>query len=522
MAANSINILIKAQDNASKAIKGVGDNIDAAGKKADAGSKSFGGLNNNLGALAGVAVGAGLAAHRLLGIMDDSITSANKYQAALMGLNSVAKAFGQDAGNAEKAARDLAKDGLMSVTDAAIGLKNLLAAGFNLDEATKLMVRFKDSAAFGRQSALSFGQAVSSATEGIKNGNSILVDNAGVTKNLSMMLTEAGYSAQDLMKASTDAGVRQAIFAGILKETNPQLGNAAQLAGSAAGQQAILSAQTEILQQKIGAALQPALLKLLETVTPIITQVGGWIEKNPQLAAGLLIGTTAVLGLIAVLGTMGLAISGVTVVMGGLSALVASPIIMPAIAVGAALAALGLVIAKTNETINLVRSLGDSVANSRAEGVKTDNAMRKLHDDGKITTDQLNTYLSNTSANAEQAKNNLYTGFFGPMNRSLDNLFTRITGTSAQYEGSGFGGHAQGTSYAPGGWTWVGERGPELMKLPQGAQVMQNYRSSQVAGEGGGTNITISGAINIATPEAADAFWNRIDKTQRLAKVGMA
>jgi hypothetical protein len=41
------------------------------------------------------------------------------------------------------------------------------------------MNRFKDSAAFGRQGALEFGQAIVGATEGIKNGNSALVDNAG-------------------------------------------------------------------------------------------------------------------------------------------------------------------------------------------------------------------------------------------------------------------------------------------------------------------------------------------------------
>lgn len=53
-----------------------------------------------------------------------------------------------------------------------------------------MMNRFKDSAAFGRQSSLSLGEAVKSATEGIKNENSILVDNAGVTKNVSMMWEE--------------------------------------------------------------------------------------------------------------------------------------------------------------------------------------------------------------------------------------------------------------------------------------------------------------------------------------------
>lgn len=40
------------------------------------------------------------------------------------------------------------------------------------------MDRFKNSAAFGRQASLSLGEAVKTATEGLKNENSILVDNA--------------------------------------------------------------------------------------------------------------------------------------------------------------------------------------------------------------------------------------------------------------------------------------------------------------------------------------------------------
>ena len=69
--------------------------------------------------------------------------------------------------------------------------------------------------------------------------------------------------------------------------------------------------------------------------------------------------------------------------------------------------------------------------------------------------------------------------------------------------------------------TWVGENGPELVNLPRGSQVFPNYQSRQMQG-GGDTYITISGDITIETPEAADAFWNRVDKTQRLAGMGMA
>jgi hypothetical protein len=158
----------------------------------------------------------------------------------------------------------------MTVADAATSLKNLLAAGFSLDQAVTLINRFKDSAAFGRQAALGFGESIRGATEGIKNGNSILVDNAGVTKNLSMMLEEAGFSAQDLMRASSDAGVRQAIFNGILRETVAQSGDAAKLTQTYAGAQARAAATAETMKQSIGGVWQIMSGGFLQAFTELI------------------------------------------------------------------------------------------------------------------------------------------------------------------------------------------------------------------------------------------------------------
>jgi hypothetical protein len=166
----------------------------------------------------------------------DAVKFSSEFSNAFIGLSSVARAFGTNTDAATSAAKRLSADGLLPLKDSATGLKNLLAAGFNLPQATKLMEAFKDSAAFGRQGALSFGDAVRSATEGVKNGNSILVDNAGVTKNLSQILKEAGFSAQDLSRASSDVSVRMALYNGILKETRAQTGDAAKLTQTYTGQ----------------------------------------------------------------------------------------------------------------------------------------------------------------------------------------------------------------------------------------------------------------------------------------------
>lgn len=129
----------------------------------------------NKEAIQAVAIGGGAALAALTLEIRKATKENVEFTNALIGLRSIAEGTGQDINKVTKAAENLASDGLMSVADAATGLKNLLLAGFGLDEAVVLMERFKDSAAFGRQGALSFGQAIVSATEGVKNGNSILV-----------------------------------------------------------------------------------------------------------------------------------------------------------------------------------------------------------------------------------------------------------------------------------------------------------------------------------------------------------
>ena len=191
----------------------------------------------------------------LVGEIGRAITLSSQATAAFMGLASVAAHFGANVEEAKSAAARLSSDGLMKVSEAALGLKNLLASGFSLPQAVRLMEAFKDSAAFGRQASLDFGYAVVSATEGIKNQNSILVDNAGVTKNLSVILKEAGFSVDALSRVSTDAKVRMALFNGILKETSAQTGDAKRLTETYSGAVSKLKTQYEFALSVIGSAI---------------------------------------------------------------------------------------------------------------------------------------------------------------------------------------------------------------------------------------------------------------------------
>ena len=65
-----------------------------------------------------------------------------------------------------------------------------------------------------------------------------------------------------------------------------------------------------------------------------------------------------------------------------------------------------------------------------------------------------------------------------------------------------FGHNAMGTDNWRGGPTWVGERGPEIVNLPRGAQVIPNHRVQSfapvAAGGGGAMNIILHSTYEIA------------------------
>ena len=207
------------------------------------------------------------------------VDAASEMERSMLGLETVAEAFEIQASDATDAAKELAADGLLSVRDAAEGLKNLLATGFSLPEAIDLMNAFRDSAAFNRQGTLEFGQAIVGATQGLKNQNSIMVDNAGITKNLSNILKEAGFSASELSNVTSDLTVRTALYNGILQEASIFQGDASKLTGTYAGKVSLLKTEMFNLSVTIGELLKPVVGELTSTVTASVLELNSWITS---------------------------------------------------------------------------------------------------------------------------------------------------------------------------------------------------------------------------------------------------
>lgn len=212
-------------------------------------------------------------------------------EAAQMGLSSILTAQGKDLNAAKAWLKSYTKDGLIPMMDAYTAYKRLAAAGYSDEQTQSILTNLKDSAAFNRQGSMTMGEAIKSAAEGIKNENSILVDNAGVTKNLSVIWDEYAASIGKTAATLTDAEKRIATTQGIMRETAFQTGDAAKYANTLAGAQAALKAQTKMLSSALGSMFAPALQQCIPHVTALLERLTALAEKAGQVMA-ILFGTS--------------------------------------------------------------------------------------------------------------------------------------------------------------------------------------------------------------------------------------
>lgn len=226
--------------------------------------KSANTLTSSMFSLRGTLASIGITA-----VVGQAVQAAAAMERANIGLAVTARYAGAGLNETLQAARNLTKDGLISLTDASQALQNLLSRGFSLDQAITMMNRLKDSAAFNRQAHLEFGQAIVGATEGLKNENSVLVDNAGVTKNVSVMWKEYAAETGKTVDNLSQAEKRQAEYNGILRETEAQLGNAARMTNTFAGAQARLAKELNESKAAMGTAMLPVMADVAKALVPI-------------------------------------------------------------------------------------------------------------------------------------------------------------------------------------------------------------------------------------------------------------
>lgn len=203
---------------------------------------------------------------------------------AWIGLNSILTGQGKSFNQAKKFINDYIADGLVPLNNAVGAYKNLALRGYSSDQIQKTMNALKNSATFARQSTYSLGDAVQTATEGLKNENSVVVDNAGVTKNVAKMWEDYAKKIGKTTNNLTQAEKIQAEVNGILEETKFQSNDAALYANTYSGKIAQLNSAFTNMKTAIGNAIQP----LAKLFVPIITTAVNAVTKLFTALSGLL------------------------------------------------------------------------------------------------------------------------------------------------------------------------------------------------------------------------------------------
>lgn len=207
------------------------------------------------------------------------IDSASQVQSAFTGLNSIVQGTGNSFADAQKFINEYTADGLVSIEETATAYKNLLSRGYDSSQIEDVLTRLKDSAAFGRQASYDLGEAVVTATEGLKNENSILVDNAGVTKNVAKMWDEYAKSIGTTANNLTQSQKIQAEYNGIMKETQFQVGDAAAYTRTFSGQIQQLKFNFNQMTVAIGKVVTPIAQLFIPIINSAISAVTGLFEK---------------------------------------------------------------------------------------------------------------------------------------------------------------------------------------------------------------------------------------------------
>lgn len=243
--------------------------IDNSG--AEKGLSSLTGSLKKFAGIVGIAFGIGA----IINFSKTAVNEASKMQSAFIGLQSILEGQGRSFNKAQAFINDYISDGLIPLNNAVTAYKNLALRGYDDGQIKQTMIALKDASSFARQSNLSMGEAIQSASEGLKNENSILVDNAGVTKNVAKMWDEYAKSIGTTANNLTQQQKIQAEVNGILEETKFQTGDAAKYADSYAGTVSKFNSTLTTFKQNLGSLLQGLFAGIVKGATTVI----GWLDK---------------------------------------------------------------------------------------------------------------------------------------------------------------------------------------------------------------------------------------------------
>ncbi len=290
-----LSIIIDAQNKADATFKQINDQMKSTSDR----MQNIADVSKKVAAVGAVAFAA------ISGVIYTTVKAATEAQAKMAQFNATLDTMGKKGMQA--------KDALLDASKAAIKL------GFDDEDTANSLAKLY--------------QRTGDVTDAIKL-NSLAMDLARA-KNIDLE------SASKLVTLALSGSGRALLQYGIIiKDSATPLealsilqekvgGQANAFADTFAGKMAIMKVETDNLKESIGNSLLPVLTDLLKKIEPVITKVTEWIEKNPKLTEGLLLGGLALTGIITALGTIGFVLPSIIAGVSGVGAafgLLAGPV----------------------------------------------------------------------------------------------------------------------------------------------------------------------------------------------------
>lgn len=277
-----------------KRLKEVEGKASAAGKNAGAEmGKTMGtSFGDVFSAIAGAAV-----LNTVKNFYSRAAAEFNKFEAAFLRVDSIAKGFGRSVDVARKNVDELAQKGFLNLNQAASSYADAIALGFDEKQARKFIDALSDVSAF--QNTIGDGAAaVQSGLSGLLSNSAEKVENIGVPiKVLNMAYNEN-------IKTMGKAAALQKFYAGVLKESEKFSGDAARAVDTLAGAQNKANAATDKAMVAIGKGLEPVLKRFYNILEDLASGFAKWFGSLDATTKSLVLMAPAVGGLVVAFGTL--------------------------------------------------------------------------------------------------------------------------------------------------------------------------------------------------------------------------
>lgn len=248
------------------------------------------------------------------------VDSYKEYERGMLGLNVMAKTTGQSMEDATGIAMKYSRTGLMSISQAALTVQNLLAGGLNLEQVDKLMQGALDTSVFLHEEMYTVGSAVEKMSFGFRVLNERNIDAIGINQRLNKTYKDYEEVVGKTTEQFTELDRHMAVYNKLIQETSRYTGGAEFAMNTLGGTMDRMSANIEILKIRMGEALVPIIGTLSEKITDLVIKFTDFISANKEAVAGLQVGLVVLTTFLAALAMMGAMLPMITVGFAGLIA----------------------------------------------------------------------------------------------------------------------------------------------------------------------------------------------------------